>query len=282
MAANPGEVTNLYSVTYNSNNSTGGVTPATQTAESSSSTYTFLAPMGEDLVRIGYQFIGWSESAIATTAQYKPGGTISLSAATPNKTLYAVWQKAAFSGITAMSQMTTSICKGAEIGESKSLTDNSSGNDKSSYRVTKLKDGNCWMTENMSNSTGRARYDSTYGGYYTNESGESSGTITSSDAAKVCRHMGGDWSLPLSTYFVALMDGVNPSDATKAPYYFQYGGYYLNSNVGNAGSRGYYQSANAISADKAYILYVRSDQVDPSREDGRNGGFSVRCLVQGS
>jgi len=54
VAANPGEVMTLYTVTYNANNNTGGVTPATQVAESSNATYTFGAPAQGDLVKTGY------------------------------------------------------------------------------------------------------------------------------------------------------------------------------------------------------------------------------------
>ena len=40
--------------------------------------------------RTGYTFLGWSQSASATTADFQPGGSISIDT---DSTLYAVWQK---------------------------------------------------------------------------------------------------------------------------------------------------------------------------------------------
>ena len=45
------------------------------------------------LTREGHYFMGWAESATATTAQYKTGNTLTLTGA---KTLYAVWKKQSF------------------------------------------------------------------------------------------------------------------------------------------------------------------------------------------
>ena len=50
------------------------------------------------------------------------------------------------SDLTNMQDMTTKICANSAENESKSLADN---RDTNSYRVTKLKDGNCWMTQNL-------------------------------------------------------------------------------------------------------------------------------------
>ncbi len=135
----------MYSVSYNTNNSTGGVTPATQTAESSSGTYTFVAPMGSDLTKSGYGFAGWSENSAATAAQYKPGTTIALSSASPTKTLYAVWLPA-LSSLTNMTDLTPKICTDSPENDTKQLKDT---RDNKTYWVTKLKDGNCWMTQNL-------------------------------------------------------------------------------------------------------------------------------------
>lgn len=43
--------------------------------------------------RNGYTFLGWADSAAATTAQYQPGGTIAVNHADSPKTVYAVWEK---------------------------------------------------------------------------------------------------------------------------------------------------------------------------------------------
>ena len=51
-----------------------------------------------------------------------------------------------FDGITTMQQMTADICKNAKENDSAQLTDT---RDNKKYWVTKLKDGNCWMTQNL-------------------------------------------------------------------------------------------------------------------------------------
>jgi hypothetical protein len=45
-----------------------------------------------------------------------------------------------------MQEMTTAICSASEIGETKQLRDVRDGK---YYWVTKLKDNNCWMTQNL-------------------------------------------------------------------------------------------------------------------------------------
>ncbi len=316
MAANPGEVTNLYSVTYNTNNSTGGVTPATQTAESNSGTYTFVAPMGEDLAKTGYGFAGWSENANATTVQYKPGSTITLSTASPTKVLYAVWQPS-IKNATFMIDLTPAGCKASATGEAKQLKDT---RDNKTYWTTKLNDGNCWMTQNLdyddpgtpaanrfTKATGvsgwtstdasyRAYYDSgntMNGNHYswaaaTNNTGNS---ISSGNASgSICPE---GWELPTSNNtnsgsFGALTASYGiTSNATgsttlrSAPLNFVYGGLVYSGSLQDTGT-GYYWSSTAQSGANAYYLVFTSSTVDPSRNTNRYRGYFVRCLVQGS
>ena len=56
--------------------------------------------------RSGYTFLGWADSASATSASYQPGGSITLSG---NKTIYAVWEKIIYDQT--VSFATTSISK---------------------------------------------------------------------------------------------------------------------------------------------------------------------------
>lgn len=51
-----------------------------------------------------------------------------------------------FDGITTMQEMTATICANAEENETARLTDT---RDNKQYWVTKLADGNCWMTQNL-------------------------------------------------------------------------------------------------------------------------------------
>ena len=52
----------------------------------------------------------------------------------------------AFEGIETMQEMTSTICSNADEGETARLKD---ARDDKLYWVTKLKDGNCWMTQNL-------------------------------------------------------------------------------------------------------------------------------------
>lgn len=71
-----------FTLTYNANGGSGA--PAPQTG-SGSVTLSSAKP-----TRSGYTFLGWATSSTATSAQYQPGESFSL---TKNTTLYAVWQK---------------------------------------------------------------------------------------------------------------------------------------------------------------------------------------------
>ena len=66
--------------------------PKTVTLKSSTSPVTFTVSDNKP-VRDGYSFDGWADSATATVAQYRPGGTIDVQHADSPKTVYAVWEK---------------------------------------------------------------------------------------------------------------------------------------------------------------------------------------------
>lgn len=78
---------NNFSLAYNANNGSGA--PATQTASSTASTYSFTISSTIPY-RTGYSFLGWSTSSSATSASYSPGGYITVYTGTT--TLYAVWK----------------------------------------------------------------------------------------------------------------------------------------------------------------------------------------------
>ena len=135
-----------YSVTYNANGGTG-TTPTAQTAQKQETSWSFTAAAGTGLSKTGYNFAGWSESSTATEPTWTAGATINLTSTAPQKTLYAVWKVAgAFGGITYMQDMTKSACQTAAYGDTAQLTDR---RDNNKYWVTKLADGNCWMTQNL-------------------------------------------------------------------------------------------------------------------------------------
>lgn len=78
---------NQYTLSYNVNGGAGSIDSKSQLGIGS----TEIAITSSIPTRQGYTFQGWAESATATTASYKKGDTITISA---DKTLYAVWAEA--------------------------------------------------------------------------------------------------------------------------------------------------------------------------------------------
>lgn len=90
----------VYTLVYNSNggtNADNGSTSETVSLDAAGSvTVTSTCPF----TRTGYTFLGWAETADATTATYTGGESITLTTASPSKTLYAVWEKEAAQPVT--------------------------------------------------------------------------------------------------------------------------------------------------------------------------------------
>lgn len=86
---NPPVTAYTYALYFDANGGTlNGASPVSMTT--TSTTYSF--PVTATATRDGYTFLGWSTDRSATTATYPAGSTITLTAAYPIITLYAVWQ----------------------------------------------------------------------------------------------------------------------------------------------------------------------------------------------
>lgn len=86
---NPPVTTNTYALYFDANGGTLiGASPVTQTTTSTTYSFTVTATA----TREGYTFLGWSKDKTATAATYPAGSTVTLTAAAPVATLYAVWQ----------------------------------------------------------------------------------------------------------------------------------------------------------------------------------------------
>ncbi len=92
--------------------------------------------------RNGYTFGGWAIEPNAAV-EYQPGDFIRF--ATPNIIFYAIWYKE-IDGIETMQQMDTETCINLQQGEQYILKD---ARDGKQYSISRLADGNCWMTENL-------------------------------------------------------------------------------------------------------------------------------------
>lgn len=86
---NPPVTAYTYALYFDANGGTLiGASPVSMTT--TSTTYSF--PVTATATRDGYTFLGWSTDRSATTATYPAGSTVTLTAAYPIITLYAVWQ----------------------------------------------------------------------------------------------------------------------------------------------------------------------------------------------
>ena len=86
---NPPVTAYTYALYFDPNGGTlNGASPVSMTT--TSTTYSF--PVTATATRDGYTFLGWSTDRSATTATYPAGSTVTLTAAYPIITLYAVWQ----------------------------------------------------------------------------------------------------------------------------------------------------------------------------------------------
>ena len=219
-----------------------------------------------------------------------------------------------FDGITTMQQMTSTICSNAKENDEAILTDT---RDNKKYWVTKLKDGNCWMTQNLAYDGGGverayngsnkctgwqddntvAQYCSpghtdgdhaSRGNYYSWPAAMNGNTSATGIVQGVCPN---GWHLPtsntatkgsfggLTTTYGA---GDNSSGSTimrGSPMYFQYSGAANSGGILNVGSNGYYWSSTPSSSTNAYFLILASSSANPSNGSNRYLGFSVRCLV---
>ena len=95
-------VENTYTLNYDSNggsfDTNGGLTVWADKRVSKEGQMTF-AINETTPVRTGYKFKGWSDSATAQDAQYTSGSFLTLTKDSPTKTIFAVWEEDAGSGI---------------------------------------------------------------------------------------------------------------------------------------------------------------------------------------
>ncbi len=215
--------------------------------------------------------------------------------------------------ISMMQEMTPRVCENTPIGSSATLSD---PRDWSYYSVKKLKDGNCWMTQNLrisfesidSNNTNlvqgeyydipssnisnfttdidkdAAYIDDTYGGYYsfyTATAGTGGMSLTSGNApADICPK---GWRLPTGGEggeFLTLYDNYSSKALLQGDPGLILSGNALNGSLVNQGAYGYFWSSTVYNANRAYYLYLGSSLVDPASNYNKYYGFPVRCVAR--
>ena len=293
LRSNPGTLT----INFDGNGSTGGSTASQQIAAGNTASLN-----ANGFTRTGYAFTGWNTAADGSGTSYADGADYTVTPATGDVTitLYAQWEQLP----TTMQDITAAQCQKFASDAPLTLTDT---RDTNSYTVRYI-NGACWMTQNLRLSSGRtltsadsnvtrnwsfpstslttgnsytAAYstissNTSYGGYY-NYCAASAGTVcsqTKADATQDICPKG--WRLP--TYNE--QSGIRSYVSAFSPVY---SGYYDGGSLYSTGSYGYWWSATAYSSTTQYNLYYRSGNLYASDYGGgKYGGFSVRCIRNGS
>ena len=212
--------------------------------------------------------------------------------------------KLSLDNIANMQDMTPEVCANTKEHQVATLKDVRDGN---TYTVAKLKDGKCWMTQNLriinktltpadsdvvSNYTIPA---SSVSGFYTNDISNAyvnaeGGFYTwyvaiasTSSGYSICPK---GWRLPYGSYggeFHALSNsyGGYLSALTSNPVNLTLSGFVLDSSYSFYGRNGYYWASNSNNSDTAYSMQlVIGGNVRPDISSSKYAGFSVRCLAR--
>ena len=124
-----------YSISYTLNSGSVSGNPTSYNIETNAITL-------NNPTRYGYNFTGWSGTGLSGSTNK----TVTIpKGSTGNRSYTANWQ-ATLLAISNMQQMTSSICSATAISVSNDLIDT---RDNHVYTVTKLKDGKCWMTQDL-------------------------------------------------------------------------------------------------------------------------------------
>ena len=310
--------------------------------------------------KAGYTFAGWCTevpivSLNGTTCPvgadvYQAGDPVDLNGSTANNMeLYAIWDAVTFDEAFAdagaskvgnyyrMQDMTSSICNAVAVGQEGTLVDNRSGN--KTYTVGKLKDGRCWMLDNLAlggssaislttsdtniqtnwtlpaatssygNSYTEPRINATYintvptdaistaGGYkigiYYNYCAASAGTVCSAAGSlgdvvirDICP-MG--WRLPSAgelssgefdrAYYLYQYES-NWYNAFRTAMHLPLSGVYYNSGFDGQGDTGVWWSNSIATANRVWVMLVRSSFVAPNNHSGRHESSTMRCIAK--
>ena len=129
-----------YRIYYYSNGGSGTMSYTTATCGVATSLRT------NTFTRDGYNFLGWSSSSSATSATYTDGQSVTLTR-TSALSLYAVWEVSIITIANATYLQDVEACPDTVTLEAEYYLKDKRDNQE--YRVSRLADGNCWMTQNL-------------------------------------------------------------------------------------------------------------------------------------
>lgn len=127
-----------YSISYTLNDGSvwGSQNPTSYTVESNAITL-------NNPTRSNYSFTGWSGTGLSGSTNQ----TVTIpKGSTGNRSYTANWQVVGILSISNMQDMTSALCSATESGTTAELTDIRNDH---VYTVAKLRDGRCWMTEDL-------------------------------------------------------------------------------------------------------------------------------------
>ena len=221
--------------------------------------------------------------------------------------------KLSLDNIANMQDMTPEVCANTKEHQVATLKDVRDGN---TYTVAKLKDGKCWMTQNLriidktitpadsdvtSNytipassisgfdhyDTSNAYVDNNDGGFYTwyaATAGTGTTALTTNGQNTTVSICPKGWRLPTggdNGEFKVLYDNYNSSSALRSnPVNLTLFGYVHSSSRGYQGSYGFYLSSTVYSSNVAYYLNLNTSSVYPAGNLSKLVGFSVRCIAR--
>ena len=273
----------------------------------------------------GYSHTGgiyWTRGIYRSGAAYNLNyDSVNYNTNNPNGDAYGfslrcVLESRSMSNITYMQDMTSAICNNTSEHYSKNLTDN---RDNKSYRVTKLKDGNCWMTQNlaldggktitpansdvradvtlpanitsgggegkvMEIATQKTGYDGNYYNWCSAIVHDNCSTLRTEQTESVCprgfRLPSGNGDASYSDLF-AEYSVTSYADAEAGPLYFIRAGDY-NAGYFVQGTAAYYWTRSVYeSGSYRFFFYYNTSSFNPANIIGGYVGMSLRCLVPG-
>ena len=293
-----------YSITYELNQGTGGPANNPQIGTGIEGGTVTLAGAPE---RDGYEFKGWCDVATSdkncTGNQYEQGASYTLTNSANAFTLWAMWEPTAMQNWLGC----------ADLAEHETVT-LKDVRDNRTYTVAKLKDGNCWMTENLQiqnitldsttsdtagnfvlpaskqagfNSTNRAEvYDSgnkehgVYYSWYAATAGEGTASLKDGDIVhhSICPI---GWRLPILREAINLGTVYDFNSAAEPPANFKFTGANRAGVVSDEDLKGLWWTSESKDNTYAYVV-IRTgvNNAFKNSTGDKKYGFAVRCIAR--
>ncbi len=249
----------------------------------------------------GYNFAGWCTQSVTpgsscTGTTYQPGSTYTLDSGSNNAvTFYALWTANNFFKIGSMQDMTSAICAATTTPSASATQADTDGShagdtnyvprttlrdtrDGTTYLVSKLADGNCWMSQNLelklTENVAVEAYDfdtnSTYSWTSNHTTQTSTGTTWAQDGSDGAR----SYAFPDNRYYGGT-DINTPASASTTGQPYEKAGVLYNWYAATAGTGG------TSSTSEVYGSICPKGWRLPAKDTGASNSFSHLAGVYG-